>query len=64
MYGYMKLAAKPKRVPSLRRVDSCPIVTVSQLVSRVDSCPIVTVSQLVSRVDSCPIVTVSQLVIT
>ena len=33
MYGYMKLAAKPKRVPSLRRVDSCPIVTVSQLVN-------------------------------
>ena len=29
MYGYMKLAAKPKRVPPLRRVDSCPLVTVS-----------------------------------
>ena len=31
MYGYMKLAAKPKRVPPLRRVDSCPLVTVSHL---------------------------------
>ena len=27
----MKLAAKPKRVPPLRRVDSCPLVTVSHL---------------------------------
>ena len=27
----MKLAAKPKRVPPLRRVDSCPLVTVSSV---------------------------------
>ena len=39
MYGYMKLAAKPKRRPSLRRVESCPLVT-----ERLDGCPLVTVS--------------------